>query len=136
MQQPIFANAFASSVMNKRPFYLTCPICEHLRFVMLVSKTYPCAACGAQLRVRDKGSYLIESVVLAPITLLLYWMAASILQSHGFERELAQGAGILAAFVISLPWYAAIRPYLVGVECVESEKMDEQTPQNEHEVKE
>lgn len=111
--------------MHKRPFYLTCPKCGHLRFVLPVVKTYRCASCGSQLRVRSQGSYLVESMLLAPVSLLLYWSAASILHSRGLDREAAQGWGILVAFVISLPCYAAIRPYLVGIECIDSEAKDE-----------
>ena len=108
-----------SSAVDKKPFYLTCPNCSHLRFVVPVVKAYQCKSCGAQVRVRSQGSYLIESLVLAPVSLLLYWSVASVLQSYGLDREGSQGWGIFAAFLVSLPIYAALRPYVVGLDCVD-----------------
>ncbi|MBX3588699.1 MAG: hypothetical protein KF796_18870 [Ramlibacter sp.] len=105
--------------MDKKPFYLTCPKCGHHRFVLPIVKTYRCASCNSQVRVRSKGSYLIESVLLAPASLLLYWSVAAVLQSHGLDRDASQGWGIFAAFLITLPVYVALRPYLVGLECIE-----------------
>ena len=105
--------------MDKKPFYLTCPNCGHDRFVVPVVKAYRCNSCGAQVHVRSQGSYLIESVLLAPVSLLLYWSVAALLQSQGLDREGSQGWGIFAAFVISLPIYAALRPYVVGLDCVD-----------------
>ena len=105
--------------MGKKPFYLTCPKCGHPRFVIPIVKSYQCKSCGVQVQVRNQGSYLIETVLLAPVSLLIYWSVAAALQSHGLDREASQGWGIFAAFLISLPIYAALRPYLVGLECAD-----------------
>jgi DNA-directed RNA polymerase subunit RPC12/RpoP len=121
--------------VDKRPFYLTCPKCGHLRFVIPIVKTYQCTSCSTQVRVRSQGSYLVESALLAPVSLLLYWSVAGALQSYGLDRESSQGWGIFAAFLISLPMYAALRPYVVGLECVDPKDANIATSKEDDDLK-
>lgn len=102
--------------MEKKPYFLTCPSCGHQRFVFPVVKKYRCASCGVRLKVRTGGSYLVEIVLLGPISLVFYWCVAEILNSHGLDRDASQRWGIFAGFLISLPIFGALRPYIVGVE--------------------
>ena len=115
-----FARSNATDVMKKKPFFLICPNCDAKRFALPVVKRYRCSSCGSEIQVRSEGSYVIESVVLGPASLLLYWTVAAILVSHGLDRESSRGWGIFIAFLVTLPAYAALRPYVVGLECVES----------------
>ncbi|MDH4377701.1 MAG: TFIIB-type zinc ribbon-containing protein [Ramlibacter sp.] len=105
--------------MDKKPFYFTCPKCGYRRFVLPMRGNFRCAACNSQVRVRSEGAYLIESVLLAPASLILYGSVAAFLQSRGLDRDASQGCGIFAAFLITLPVYVALRPYLVGLESIE-----------------
>ena len=107
--------------MEKKPYFLTCPVCGHHRFVFPVIKKYRCASCSTPLKVRSSGSYLVELVILGPISLLFYWCAAEILSSWGLDRDSSQQWGILAGFLVSLPFLGALRPYIVSVERDEAE---------------
>lgn len=117
--------------MGKKPFYLICPKCGHHRFVLPVVKSYRCVSCRSQVRVRSQGSYLIESALLTPASLLLYWSIAAVLQSHGLDRDASQGWGIFAAFLIILPAYVALHPYLVGLECIKPTEGSDAEPKSE-----
>lgn len=101
--------------MKKKPYFLACPQCGHHRFVFPVARKYRCASCATPLALKEEGNYLIELVVLGPLSLVFYWCVAEILTSHGFDRDVSQWLGISAGFLVGLPLYGALRPYIVSV---------------------
>jgi DNA-directed RNA polymerase subunit RPC12/RpoP len=113
-------HSFAIGSMNKQPYFLGCPACGHQRFILPIAKRYRCSLCGAALRVRTKGSAFIEWAVVSPLSLLIYWCAAAIFIRYGLDRDAGQRWGILVAFIVSLPIYGALRPFIVSVQVEES----------------
>jgi hypothetical protein len=66
--------------------------------------------------VNSRGAALVETVVLTPAYLIVYWCVAAVLNRYGVDRDVSQFVGLLASFFINLPVYCAMRPFLVQVE--------------------